>query len=154
MKGSMTRGMKDYIEIKLVKSLNLADIQAKLKPRYKSHQEYKALLHDNHSRLIHISKDEQKRRLLARFQDPKKLWKISEGDVRERSFWKEYQTAYGECIANTVSKGSPWYIVPGDDKESTRLSVSQILIDRFKKMQLEYPKLKHDEKAKLKKLKA
>ncbi|MEI8347383.1 MAG: PPK2 family polyphosphate kinase [Pseudomonadota bacterium] len=102
---------------------------------------------------IHISKDEQKRRLLERFQNPKKLWKISEGDVHERSFWNEYQAAYEESIRNTVSKSSPWYIVPGDDKESARLSISQILVDRFKKMQLEYPKIKSDEKKNLKKLK-
>ena len=103
---------------------------------------------------IHISKAEQKRRLQDRFKDPKKHWKISEGDIHERKFWKEYQKAYEECISHTVSKNSPWYVVPGDDKESARLSISQILVDRFKKMQLKYPKLKHSEEKKLKKLQA
>ena len=103
---------------------------------------------------IHISKDEQKRRLLERFRDKKKIWKISEGDVHERSFWHEYQGAYEECLRYTVSKSSPWYIVPGDDKKSARLSISQILVDRFEKMRLEYPKLNHAEKQKLKKLKS
>lgn len=103
---------------------------------------------------IHISKNEQKRRLLERFGDKNKLWKISEGDVHERSFWKEYQAAYEECIRHTVSKSSPWYIVPGDDKKSARLSISQILLDRFEKMKLEYPKLNREEKQKLKKLKS
>ena len=103
---------------------------------------------------IHISKEEQKRRLLDRFQNPKKLWKISEGDIRERSFWNEYQTAYEECIRNTTSKISPWYIVPGDDKENARLSISKILVDRFKKLKLGYPKLKYEETLKLKKLKS
>jgi len=103
---------------------------------------------------IHISKEEQKRRLLDRFQDPKKHWKISEGDVHERTFWNEYQTAYEEGIRHTVSKSSPWYIVPGDDKKSARLSISQILVDRFDKMNLEYPVLKPEEKKKLKLLKA
>lgn len=101
---------------------------------------------------IHISKAEQKRRLQDRFQDPKKLWKISESDIRERSFWKEYQAAYEECIKHTGSKNCPWYIVPGDDKENARLSISQILVERFKEMKLEYPKLKHQDKKKLKKL--
>ena len=101
---------------------------------------------------IHISKQEQKKRLLQRFQDPKKLWKISEGDIHERGFWKEYQKAYEECIGRTNSKSSPWYIVPGDDKDSARLSISQILVDRFKTMDLCYPKLKPDQKKRLKKL--
>ena len=103
---------------------------------------------------IHISKAEQKRRLLARFNDSKKLWKISEGDVHEREYWKEYQTAYEQCLSHTVSKSSPWYIVPGDDKDSARLCISQILVDRFKTMNLDYPRLKRDEKIKLKKLKS
>ena len=101
---------------------------------------------------IHISKAEQKRRLLDRFQDPKKLWKISKSDIRERSYWKEYQEAYEECIGHTASKNSPWYIVPGDDKKNARLIISEILVDRFKKMKLKYPKLKPEEKNKLKKL--
>ncbi len=103
---------------------------------------------------IHISKDEQKRRLLDRFRDPKKLWKISEGDIRERSFWSQYQTAYEECIEHTSSKTNPWYIVPGDDKKNARLSISQILVERFEKMNLAYPKLKPEQKKKLKKLRS
>ena len=90
---------------------------------------------------------------MDRFKDSKKLWKISEGDVHERSFWKEYQKACEECIRYTASKSSPWYIVPGDDKEIARLSISEILINRFEKMQLDYPKLKHEEKQNLEKLK-
>lgn len=103
---------------------------------------------------IHISKTEQKKRLIARFQDATKHWKISESDIRERMFWKKYQWAYEECIRHTVSKSSPWYIVPGDDKENARLSISKILVDRLKKMKLDYPKLKPEEKNKLKKLRS
>jgi len=103
---------------------------------------------------IHISKDEQKRRLLDRFQDPKKMWKISKLDIRERSFWKEYQSAYEECLANTTSKSCPWYIVPGDDKQNARLAVAQILVDVFEQMHLEYPVLSREETKKLKKLKS
>lgn len=103
---------------------------------------------------IHISKNEQKRRLLARFNDPKKTWKISEGDVHERSFWNEYQRAYELCLGRTSSKKCPWYIVPGDDKENARLLISQILVSRFKEMKLKYPVLKKADKYKLKKLKS
>jgi PPK2 family polyphosphate:nucleotide phosphotransferase len=103
---------------------------------------------------IHISKAEQKLRLEARFQDPKKHWKISEGDIRERSFWKEYQEAYEECIKRTSTENCPWYIVPGDDKKNARLSISQILADRLENMNLEFPKLNAEQKQKLKNLKA
>jgi PPK2 family polyphosphate:nucleotide phosphotransferase len=103
---------------------------------------------------IHISEAEQKKRLLKRFQDPKKLWKISEGDFRERGFWKDYQTAYENCISLTTSKSCPWYIVPGDDKKNARLIISQILVDRFKKMKLKYPKLTPEERLKLENLKS
>ncbi len=103
---------------------------------------------------IHISKDEQKRRLMDRFGDPKKLWKISEGDVHERFFWKEYQFAYEECIRHTTSKHAPWYIVPSDDKKNSRLIISQILAKRFNEMNLKYPKLTQVEEKKLKALKS
>ncbi|MBC7540225.1 MAG: polyphosphate kinase 2 family protein [Bacteriovorax sp.] len=103
---------------------------------------------------IHISKDEQKKRLLERFDNPKKLWKISEGDFRERGFWEEYQSAYETCINHTASKSCPWYVVPGDDKKNARLIISQILVDRFKKMELKYPKLNPEDRLKLEKLKS
>jgi len=125
--------------------------------RYRDIVHYEKYLHRQGYEIvkifIHISKNEQKRRLLDRFNNPKKLWKISEGDVHERSYWKDYQTAYEECIRHTVSKSSPWCIVPGDDKESARLIISQILVDRFEKMKLKYPELSRNEKSKLKKLK-
>jgi len=103
---------------------------------------------------IHVSRSEQKKRLLDRFNDPKKLWKISEGDIHERSFWKQYQLAYEHCLSNTASKSSPWYIVPGDDKASARLSISQILVDRFARMDLKYPTLNQMEQRHLRRLKS
>ncbi len=103
---------------------------------------------------IHISKAEQKRRLLLRFQDPKKHWKISRSDIRERVFWAQYQKAYQDCIEATSSISCPWYIVPGDDKKNARISISQILIARFLKMNLSFPKLSHDDLKKLKKMQA
>jgi len=101
-----------------------------------------------------LSKAEQKKRLLERFRDPKKVWKISEGDIRERSFWNKYRAAYEQCLGHTSSKSSLWYIVPGDNKESARLSISQILVDRFEKMGLKYPKLTRLEQRNLKALKS
>jgi PPK2 family polyphosphate:nucleotide phosphotransferase len=126
--------------------------------RYRDIVNYEKYLHRQGYEIvkifIHISKDEQKRRLLDRFKDLKKNWKISEGDIRERGFWKQYQAAYEECIEHTSSKSSPWYIVPGDDKENARLIISRILADRFKIMDLKYPQLTKDEEGKLKNLKS
>lgn len=124
------------------------------KGRYTDISNYERYLHRQGYEIIkifiHISKDVQKQRLTDRFSDPDKQWKISESDYRERSFWKEYQKAYEECIGHTASKHSPWYIVAGDNKKRARLSISQILVDRFEKMKLAYPKLKADEKKQLK----
>jgi PPK2 family polyphosphate:nucleotide phosphotransferase len=98
---------------------------------------------------IHISREEQKRRLLARFDDPRKTWKISESDIRERSFWRQYQDAYEQCIENTSSKHCPWYIVPGDDKKAARLMISRILVSRLEEMDLRLPVLSAEQKRKL-----
>jgi PPK2 family polyphosphate:nucleotide phosphotransferase len=103
---------------------------------------------------IHISKDEQKKRLLHRFEDKNKHWKISQSDVRERKFWREYQTAYEECIGHTASKSCPWYIVPGDDKKEAQLTISKILVHRLQALDLDYPKLTSDQEQKLDELKA
>ena len=102
---------------------------------------------------IHISKAEQKHRLLSRFEDPHKLWKIEEADIYERGFWQEYQKAYEDCMAATATKANPWYIVPGDDKKRARAAISQLLVDRFERMKLTYPVLNQEQKKSLKKLK-
>ena len=126
--------------------------------RYQDINHFEHYLHRQNYEIIkifiHISKTEQKNRLLLRFQDPKKHWKISEGDIHERLFWKQYQKAYQDCIQSTASESCPWYIVPGDDKRNARLSISQILVERFKKMKLNYPKLSREEEKNLKKLQA
>jgi PPK2 family polyphosphate:nucleotide phosphotransferase len=127
------------------------------KHRYKDIVNHETYLHRQGYEIvkvfIHISKDEQKRRLLRRFNDPKKLWKISECDVRERAYWDEYQKAYERCIRETSTKLNPWYIVPGDDKENARLMISQILVERFRQLKLTYPKLNAAQKNKIAKLK-
>jgi PPK2 family polyphosphate:nucleotide phosphotransferase len=102
---------------------------------------------------LHISKDEQARRLKARFDDPDKMWKISEGDVEERQFWNDYQAAYESCFDHTHSKESPWYIVPADDKKNARLIISNIILDEFHKLNIQYPKMDEQQMKKLSKLK-
>jgi len=90
---------------------------------------------------LHVSKDEQKKRFLERIDDPTKNWKFSAADVKERGYWKEYQSAYADAIKNTAAKDAPWYVVPADKKWFTRLLVSEIIVERMKKLNLAYPEL-------------
>ena len=89
---------------------------------------------------LHLSKGEQRRRFLARIDDPKKNWKFSQADIEERKYWKEYMRAYECCLGATSTKNAPWYVVPADDKENARLIVSRIVVDLLEGLQLSYPK--------------
>ena len=88
---------------------------------------------------LHVSKEEQAKRLIARIQDSAKNWKFQEGDVKERDFWNEYQTAYEDCINETATDNAPWYVIPADDKKNMRLLVGRIVIDELKKLPIAEP---------------
>jgi PPK2 family polyphosphate:nucleotide phosphotransferase len=128
------------------------------KKRYEDIVSYENYLHRQGIEIIkvfiHISKKEQKYRLLQRFDNPNKLWKISESDIHERLFWDQYSDAYEECISNTSTEQCPWYVVPGDDKKNARLMISELIVKRMKKLDLAYPVVSGEEKQNLKKLKA
>jgi PPK2 family polyphosphate:nucleotide phosphotransferase len=89
---------------------------------------------------LHLSKEEQRERFLARIEEPKKNWKFSVADIQERAFWDDYQTAYEDCLSATSTDHAPWYVVPADDKRNARLIVSQIVLDTVKDLKLRYPK--------------
>ncbi len=115
------------------------------KGRYRSIVEQERHLHRNGTRIIkfflHLSKQEQRRRFLARIDEPEKNWKFSLADIRERKFWNQYMTAYERCIEATSTKVAPWYVVPADDKENARLIVSRTVIDTLRHLNLRYPEL-------------
>ena len=98
---------------------------------------------------LHVSKEEQKKRFLARIDDPAKNWKFSLGDVRERDHWDEYMEAYEQTIRHTASKHAPWYVVPADNKWFTRLVVASAIVENMNALNLEYPSLSEDELEKL-----
>lgn len=112
--------------------------------RYRSITNLEKHLHCNGTRIVkfflHISKDEQRKRFLARIDKPEKNWKFSTADVEERNFWDSYMQAYEACITATSTTDSPWFIVPADDKENARLIVSQIVLDTFEALKMSYPK--------------
>ena len=89
---------------------------------------------------LHISRDEQQRRLQARLDDPKKHWKFSDGDLRERQFWPAYESAYDDILSHTSRKHAPWFVIPANHKHFRNLTISTILVDAIKRLKLTYPK--------------
>jgi len=124
--------------------------------RFRSITEFERHMDKNGTRILkfflHLSKEEQRRRLLARIDDPDKNWKFEEGDLRERKFWNEYMHAYQECMSATSTKRAPWYVVPADDKRNARLIVSQVIVNALRSLKISYPKVDAARRKELRKL--
>ena len=90
---------------------------------------------------LHLSKAEQKKRFLARLDEPGKNWKFSEADLKERAYWDDYQNAYEEMIQASATPQAPWYVVPADHKRYAHLIVAGAVIDALESLQLEFPKV-------------
>lgn len=102
---------------------------------------------------LNVSKKEQGKRMIERIETPAKNWKFEEGDVKERGFWDEYMLAYEDCINNTASENSPWYVIPADDKKNMRLIVSQLILEKLESLKIEYPVIDEKRKEELSKYK-
>lgn len=89
---------------------------------------------------LHLSKQEQKERFIARLDEPDKNWKFSADDITERRFWNDYQHVYEHCLSATSTTTAPWYIVPADDKKSARLIISSIILAALKGLHPHIPK--------------
>jgi PPK2 family polyphosphate:nucleotide phosphotransferase len=90
---------------------------------------------------LHISREEQRRRLLARLDDPAKRWKFSMGDIADRKLWGRYMDAYEDMISATSRPEAPWHVVPSDHKWFARLVVAGAMIEALEGLKLEYPKI-------------
>jgi PPK2 family polyphosphate:nucleotide phosphotransferase len=90
---------------------------------------------------LHISKEEQAKRLLERLEEPEKNWRFSISDVHERQHWDDYMDAYEDAIRNTCSPFAPWYVVPADHKWFARLVVASTVIAALEELNLGYPKI-------------
>lgn len=121
--------------------------------RYRSIVDLERHLSRNGTRILkfylHLSKEEQRRRFLARIDDPQKNWKFSANDIEERAFWKEYRHAYEECLGATSTRDAPWYVVPADDKENARLIISRIIVEALEGLDLAYPTVSHERRLEL-----
>ncbi len=93
---------------------------------------------------LHVSKKEQKKRFLARIEEPEKNWKFSANDAKEREHWDDYMEAYEDMIRNTATKAAPWYVVPADNKWFTRVVVGAAVIEALSSLDLEYPEVSQE----------
>lgn len=98
---------------------------------------------------LHVSKEEQRERLLARIEEEDKNWKFSSGDLEERKHWDEYQELYEKMIQETSTENSPWYVVPADKKWFTRAYVSQVVLETLREMDPQIPELAKEEQENL-----
>ena len=118
------------------------------KKRFNQIKDYEKYLVENGTQIVkfflNVSKDEQKRRFLARIDQPEKNWKFSPNDVRERAFWDNYQEAYQDVFEQTSTESAPWYVIPADHKWVTHLAVSSVLRHTLKKMDPRFPELDED----------
>jgi len=103
---------------------------------------------------LHLSREEQRRRFLARLEEPAKNWKFSEADVREREHWDEYMAAYEDMIRHTATPHAPWYVVPADRKWYTRLVVVEAIIAALERLDLAFPTLSAAQRKQLKAVRA
>lgn len=126
--------------------------------RYESIRNFEKHISSNGTQVIkiflHVSPEEQKKRLLDRINEQEKHWKFNSGDLKERALWEEYMKTYGRAIGETASSQAPWYIIPADDKWFARVAAIQIIIDTMEKMELKFPQLSAEEKAGLQNAKA
>jgi PPK2 family polyphosphate:nucleotide phosphotransferase len=125
-------------------SEELRDEKTIWKERYRSIVDLENHLHRNGTKVIkfflHLSKGEQRKRFLERIDEPDKNWKFSLADIHERKYWKHYMKAYEDCLNATSTQHAPWFVIPADDKENARLTVSRIVLDGLNELKMAYPK--------------
>jgi PPK2 family polyphosphate:nucleotide phosphotransferase len=111
--------------------------------RYDQINEFESILHENNVRILkfflHISKEEQNKRLLERIDAPGKRWKLSQADFNERMFWHAYQAAYEDALTKCSTHAAEWYIIPANKKWFRNLAVSHIVAETMERMHLKLP---------------
>ena len=121
------------------------------KDRFKDIRHFERYLERNGTRVIkfflNVSKEEQKKRLLARLDEPDKNWKFEANDLNERALWDEYRSAYSDAIRETASKSAPWYIIPADNKWFMRALVVRAVLKEMEELDVAFPRLGKKQKA-------
>lgn len=123
------------------------------KDRFRDIRHFERYLERNGTRVIkfflNVSKDEQRKRLLARLDEPDKNWKFEANDLNERALWGEYRSAYADAIRETASKSAPWYIIPADNKWFMRALVVRAILKEMQELDVAFPRLPKKQKADL-----
>ena len=121
--------------------------------RYAEINHFEEYLVDNKVEILkfflHLSKDEQKKRFLARLDEPNKNYKFSDADVEERAFWDDYAEAFEDMLNQTSTEKAPWHVIPADHRWFAHLAVADIIIQKLESLHLAYPEVKGDRKAAL-----
>jgi PPK2 family polyphosphate:nucleotide phosphotransferase len=145
-----------YEDVLIARVHALADLKV-IERRYQLINEFEKAVVKGGTTIIkfclHISYEEQRRRLIDRLNDPDKHWKFHETDIDERRFWDDYMSAYGIAITNCSTKWAPWYVIPADDKDYRNWAVAKIVSETLEDMDPQYPKPKLDIPRLMKRLK-
>lgn len=143
-KGEMVIFNRSHYESVLVERVHKIVPDHVWQRRYKEINDFEKLLADDGTTILkfylHISKDEQKKRLQARLDDPTKEWKFSDNDIPERKFWDEYMEAYQDMLSETSTEYAPWHLIPSNHKWYRDLVVSRIIVKSMERLDLHYPK--------------
>jgi len=131
-----------YEDVLIVRVHNLAPLNV-IERRYELINRFERQVTNQRIKLVkiclHISYEEQRKRLIDRLKDPDKEWKFSVHDIDERAYWDDYQSAYSIAITRCSTRWAPWYVVPANDKDYRNWAVSRILIETLKEMDPQYP---------------
>jgi polyphosphate kinase 2 (PPK2 family) len=131
-----------YEDVLVVRVRGLAP-ESVWRPRYEQINLFERILVENGTVILkfflHISREEQRERLLARVEDPEKYWKFNANDLAERELWDRYTEAYQEALARTSTAAAPWYVVPADSKRVRDVLVARTLVETLEGMNPEWP---------------
>ena len=146
-----------YEDVLIVRVHDLAPLNV-IERRYDLINRFEKQVTNSRTRIVkiclHISYDEQRKRMIERLKDPDKQWKFSEHDIDERAYWDDYQSAYSIAITRCSTNYAPWYVVPANDKDYRNWAVARILIETLEEMNPQYPHPKLDIPRLLKRLQA
>jgi PPK2 family polyphosphate:nucleotide phosphotransferase len=136
-----------YEDVLVVKVHELASAD-EIERRYQAINDFEKQLVDDGTVVIkcflHVSREQQAERLLARLEDPDKQWKFKPGDIDEREKWDDYQRAYAIALERCGTEHAPWYVVPSDHKWYRNWAVGQLLLEALRGMSLEWPRPDYD----------
>lgn len=142
-RGELVIFNRSHYEAVLVEYVHGSIDKAERRRRFAHIVEFERMLVDTGTTIIkcflHIGKDEQRRRLQERIDDPDKNWKFNPQDLEERKLWHQYQQAYRAVLRNTATPRAPWYVVPANSKTHRNLMVSEILLEALRRLAPRYP---------------